>query len=184
MAKQANTLNQILVVLKNIEQTLVTIEDLPKTLEVIAHSAKEVLDADIVDLYQYVQARNEVILPPILVGKRKHPHIPKTQIYEDDVVMKAVRLGEPQYFSNTQGTDMLKEDFTVLRPDAPKHRFVVREGVVSSAIIPLIAAGETVGVMFINYRARRVFNEGRKNIIESFARLAAMAIHKARFIQL
>jgi GAF domain-containing protein len=179
---------QVVAKLKTVGQALVAIEDVSKTLDSvldeIAHSAQEGLDADIVDLYQYIQARNEFVLPPTLVGERWHPHVPKTRIYDDDVVMKAVKIGEPQYFYNAQATPMLTSDFEVPRDDAPDQRFVMREGVISSTIIPLKTAGETVGVMFVNYRTPQVFGAEQKDVIESFAAQAAVAIYNARLFQL
>jgi GAF domain-containing protein/anti-sigma regulatory factor (Ser/Thr protein kinase) len=181
--KRAETLEQILVVLRTIGQTLDAMEDLHQTLERIACSAQEVLGADIVDLYQYIPGRDEFILPPILVGERWHPLAPTTKIYDDDVVVKAVKLGKPQYFQGAQDTPFLTAGFEVPRDDAPDQRFVIREGVISSAIIPLMAAAETVGVMFVNYRTPQIFDSEQRNVIESFANLAAIAIRNARLFQ-
>ena len=181
---QAAMLNQVMAVLNRIGQTLVAIEDLPETLKEIARSAQEVLGADIVDLYEYVQERNEFVLPPILIGDRRDPFVPKIKIYDDDVVMEAVKLGEPQYFDNAQERALLTSKFKIPRADAPAQRFVIREGVVSSATVPLKAVAKTVGVMFVNYRTRQVFGPEQKNIIESFANLAAIAIHNARLLRL
>lgn len=173
--------------LKMVGQTLIAIEDPSKTLDSvldgIARSAQEVLDADIVDLYQYIQARNEFILPPVLVGERWDPFVPKTEIHDDDVVVKAVKMGEPQYFHDAQGTELLTGDFEVPRDDRPDERFVVREGVASSAMIPLKALAETVGVMFVNYRTPQFFGPEQKDVIETFAAQAAIAIHNARLFQ-
>ncbi|MCP4407635.1 MAG: GAF domain-containing protein [Gammaproteobacteria bacterium] len=169
--------------LKIVGQTLVAIEDLPKTLDQIVRSAQEILNADIVDLYQYTQARDEFDLPPILVGKRKYPDLVPTKIYEDDVLVRAVKLGEPQYSRDAQGVALLAEAFEVPRADLTSQRFVVREEVVSSATIPLLAAGGTVGVMFVNYRTPQLFGLEQRDIIESFAAQAALAIHNARLFQ-
>jgi GAF domain-containing protein len=179
---RANTIAK----LKTVGQALVAIEDpsetLDSVLEGIAHSAQEVLDADIVDLYQYVQDRNDFILPPTLVGERRHSHVPK-KIYNDDVVIGVIKIGEAQYFHDAQRTSLLIGDFEVRRDDAPDQRFVVREGVISSAMIPLKVAEETVGVMFVNYRTSQLFSPEQRDVIESFAAQAAVAIHNARLFQ-
>jgi transcriptional regulator with GAF, ATPase, and Fis domain len=100
--------------LKAVGQSLVAIEDPTQTLDGvlagIAHSAQEVLDADLVDVYQYIQARDEFVLPPTLVGERWDPFVPKSKIYDDDVVVKAVKMGAPQYFHDAQGTELLTGD--------------------------------------------------------------------------
>ncbi|GAB4537839.1 MAG: hypothetical protein Kow0063_25130 [Anaerolineae bacterium] len=174
--------------LKAVGQALVALEDpaqtLDSVLEGIVHSAQEVLGADIVDLYQYIQARNEFILPPTLVGERWHPHVPKVRIYDDDVVVRAVRIGKPEYFEDAQSMALLTGRYEVPREDAPEQRFVVREGIVSSAIVPLVAANETVGVLFVNYRTSQLFGTEQKDVIESFAAQAAIAIRNARLFQL
>jgi len=170
--------------LKMVGQSLVAIEDPAKSLddllEGIAHHALDVLDADMVDIYQYVQISDEYIMPPTLVGRRWFPEVPKTEIYEDDVIMTAIKIGEPQYFHDSQGTASLTGKYEVPREDAPDQQFVVREGIGSSAIIPLIAANETVGVMFVNYRNRQLFGPEQKDVIESFAAQAAIAVHNNR----
>ncbi len=173
--------------LKAVGQSLVAIEDPTQTLdgvlEGIAHSAQEVLDADIVDLYQYIQARNEFVLPPTLVGERWDPFVPKSKIYDDDVVVKAVKIGAPQYFHDAQGSELLTGDLELRYEGAPDQRFVVREGVTSSAMIPLKIMAETVGVMFVNYRTPQFFGPEQKDVVESFAAQAAIAIYNARLFQ-
>ncbi len=170
--------------LKTVGLTLVAIRDPDETLDSvldgIAHSAQDVLDADMVDLYQYVQARHEFVLPPVLVGERQYSQLIPRRIYDDDVVVRAVKMGEPQYFDDSQRTALLTEAFASPRGDAPTERFVIREGVVSSATIPLMAVGETVGVMFVNYRTSQLFGPEQKDVIESFAAQAAIAIHNSR----
>ena len=125
-------LNQVLAVLNKISQTLIATQDLSGVLKTIAQNARDVLSADIVDLYEYIQDNNEFVLPPILVGKRWHRHVLKVKIYEDDVVVKVVKVGKPKYFPDAQNTSQLTRKFAVLRDDAPDKRFVTAEGVISS----------------------------------------------------
>jgi GAF domain-containing protein len=173
-------LNQALAVLNKIGQTLISTQDLSVTLKKIVQNARDVLRADIVDLYEYIQNNNEFVLPPILVGKRRHRHVPKVKIYNDDVVMKVVKAGKPKYFPDAQTATLLTGKFNVKRDDAPDKRFVTREGVLSSVSIPLQAGRETVGVMFVNYRTKQPFDDDQRNLIESFSNLAAIAIYNAR----
>ena len=58
----------------------------------------------------------------------------------------------------------------------------MREGVVSSAALPLKVADEVLGVIFVSYRQRRDFEAESelKERIEEFARLGAVAINNAR----
>jgi GAF domain-containing protein len=153
---------------------------LRKVLRQIARSARSVLGADLVEVYQYIQAEDRYILPPILEGERQHPTVVKEKIFEDDIAVKVVEGGEPLYRPDAQGDRLLSGPFTVERPERPEKRFVVREGVLSSAAVPLKAAGETMGVMFINYRTWQDFTPDQRAIIELFANQAALAIYNAR----
>jgi GAF domain-containing protein len=172
--------------LKAIGQTLLAIEDPSKTLDSlldrITHAALEVLDADIVDLYQYIQTQDEVILPAIWAGKRLYPEIQKTRIYADDAVIKSIKTGTFQYCQDVQDTDYLTR--SIDRHESERdQRFVIRERIASSASIPLITAGETVGVLFVNYRTPQFFNQEQRDVIETFAAQAAIAIENARLFE-
>ncbi len=173
-------INQTLAVLNKIGKSLIDIQEPKKVLRQIAKDAKSILGADIVDLYEYHQAEKEFVLPPILVGERWDPTVTKDRIYDDDVVMQVMNSGQPQYFTDAQHTTVLIKAFEVSRKNVPDKRFVIREGIVSSVSLPLKTSEETVGVMFVNYRTRQAFDDEQKNLIESFANLAAIAIHNAR----
>ncbi len=181
--KQAESLNQVLVTLNTLARALVAIEDPRQTLEEIARSAQQVLGADIVDLYQYDQAHNEFILPPIQVGKRRHNDLVITKVYPDDVSARVVKLGTPHYFPKSQEADMLTGKFETPRVGGPNQRFVFREEIISSAVLPLAAADEIVGIMFVNYRDPQAFSQEQRHLIESFANLAAIAIYNARLLK-
>ncbi len=170
-------------VLNKLGRILISVQDSSKVLRQIAEHAKEILGADIIDLYEYDQAREHFTLPPILVGERWHPHVPKEKIYPDDVVVKVVKEGKPKYFRDAQGATLLTAKFEVAREDAPDKRFVLREGVVSSVSVPLKAGAETVGIMFVNYRTLQEFTDLQKNLVESFSNLAAIAIYNARLLE-
>ena len=153
---------------------------LRRVLRQVARSARSVLGADLVDVYQYVEAEDRYILPPVMEGKRLDRTVVKDEIFKDDVIVRIIEGGEPLYTPNAQTDSMLSGPFTVERPDQPDKRFVIREGVLSSAGIPLKAAGETVGAMFVNYRTSQAFTPDQRETIELFANQAAMAIYNAR----
>ncbi len=155
-------------------------QGLREVLRQVARSARSVLGADLVDVYQYVEADDRYIMPPILEGERRDPTVVKDEIFKDDVVVKVVEGGEPLYSPDTQTDTLLTGPFTVERPERPEKRFVVREGILSSAAVPLEAAGETVGAMFVNYRSRQPFTPEQRGAIELFANQAATAIYNAR----
>ncbi len=173
--------------LKAVGKAIVAIEDpfttLDSILKEIARSALEVLDADLVDLYQYIQSRDEFVLPPIQMGNRFHSRLIPTKITLDDVAVSAIKIGEPQYFHDVQEAPSLTGVYAAPREDKPDQRFVVREKVASSAIIPLVAAKETVGVMFVNYRTPQLLSQEQRDVIETFAAQAAVATFNARLFQ-
>jgi len=186
--RQAKGRAEALARLHEVGRTLVSVQPLPGTLpEVlkrIVENARVVLDADLVDLYQYIQEREQFLLPPVSTGQRWDPSIsiPK-KIYDDDVVVQVIKEEKPRYFLRSQEASLLTGDFKIPREDKPDQRFVFREGVLSSAVIPLRAGDETAGVMFVNYRGPQTFPPEQREIIELFAHQAATAIYNTRSFQ-
>jgi signal transduction histidine kinase len=157
-------------------------EELPRLLEEIAKDAERVLEADLVTLYQYHEQNDRFETPPTLSGKFNHPEWMIATIQHGDAPDRIVKTSETHY-SMIAGTDSIMRAGEVVPaggglPERPS--FVDREGVESSAGIPLIASQEIVGVMFVNYRSRHPFSEDEKHVIEIFAAYAALAIQGAR----
>jgi GAF domain-containing protein len=158
-------------------------EDLKDTLMRIAQSARQVLGADLIELYQYDQSRDWYDLPPIQVGELYDELVVKDKIHKDDVICKIVRGRRPIYTTEAQKSNLLTGPFTIKRDDAPEQRFVIRENIKSSASIPLMAGTEVVGVLFANYRISQIFSLEQTRLIELFASQAAIAIRNARLFQ-
>lgn len=156
--------------------------DLRETLNRIAQSAKQVLGADLIELYQYIQSRDWYDLPPIQAGEHQVKFVIKN-VYKDDVIWSIVRRKKPIYTPDAQQSQILTKPFTVKRSSGPKRRFVIREKVKSSAAVPLMAGEEVLGVLFVNYRTPRTFSQEQKRLIELFASQAAIAIRNARLFQ-
>jgi len=185
---QADILKKIHQIGRRILSAEFSTKGLKAALTQIAKSARNALGADLVDIYQYLdvedlEMRNRYVLPPVLAGQRRDPTIIKEEVYEDDVIVKVIKGCEPVYARDAQAQDLLTGPFTIPRPDRPESRFVLREGILSSAAIPLKTAGETVGVMFINYRTHQDFPAVQQEFIELFANQAAMAIYNARIYE-
>ncbi|MBM3150571.1 MAG: GAF domain-containing protein, partial [Chloroflexi bacterium] len=170
--QQASTRAEALKRLYDVGSALVSIPGTPGSLATvlkkIVHNARSVLSADLVELYQYVQNRNEYILPPIQVGKRYDPSVRQDKIYADDVVCTIIENRRPQYFPEAQMKPALTQPYTVVRPDAPPKRFAIREGIKSTAAVPLIVGTEVVGVLFANYRRLQSFPQTQREITELF----------------
>lgn len=176
--QQTSPYSEVLSVLNKIGQTLITAKHPLKALGQIAIDAKEILKADLVDLYEYNQATNKFVLPPILVGERRNLFIPKDEINDNDVVIQVIKTRKPQYYSDAQKTAILTGN--AIHDQGPEKRFVIREEIVSSASFPLLVDDEKVGVMFINYRTYQNFEDDQKYLMDAFANLAAMTIQRVR----
>jgi len=159
-------------------------ETLSTTLSEIAREAENVLDADIVTLYQYNQDEDSFTTPPTLSGDFRHPELMNGPIYPDDIPDRAVKAKQTLFTEHVQDEARLAPSKKKL-PTAEKTRpsFVHREGVLSSAGIPLQVGDETVGVMFVNYRIVHPFSDDDKFVIQTFAADAALAIQGARLVQ-
>ncbi len=160
--------------------TPITVRDILKD---IVETAKNVLGADLVVFYEFIQQRNDFVLPPIEAGEKFVQTVAKDKVYADDVVWTIVKSRKPAYILNSQGPGDLTKDFTVDRVDRPEERFVVREKVRSSSAIPLIVGTELVGILFANFRTPQTFLSSQRELIELFASQAAVAIHNKRLFE-
>jgi GAF domain-containing protein len=154
-------------------------KDLKSVLNLIAKDAQLVLGADLVDLYQYDQNKDDFILPPVQLGTRYEPFSIIDKILEDDIVREVIKTGS-LYATNAQEEKPLIQPSKFVRPKSPKQRFVVREKIQSMAGIPLAVGNEIVGVLFANYRSSQTFSRQQKELIELFAGQAAIAIYNSR----
>ncbi len=157
-------------------------DQLPRILDQIATDAELVLRADLITLYDYEQSTRTFGHPPRLRGRYEHPEYMHSPVHPNDVPDLVVRNGAPRYSEHADRDAMLGAGKVVRGAGAlPDRRsFVDRERVCSSAAVPLVAAGETVGVMFVNYRTRHPFTADEQHVIETFAAYAALAIQGAR----
>lgn len=185
--QQVSTRAEALKKLHEVGPTLVSIpgtsESLKTILRRIVQNAQGVLGADLVDLYLYIQRRDEYVIPPFQVGKRLDPSVRKDKIYADDVVCAIVEDRQPQYFPEAQLEPTLTQSYTVIRPDVPSKRFVIREEIKSTEAVPLIVGTEVVGILFANYRSPQTFPQQQRELIELFANQAAIAIRNTRLFE-
>ncbi|MCP4344800.1 MAG: GAF domain-containing protein [Desulfobacterales bacterium] len=157
-----------------------TSSDIRKLLEKIADISKQVLKADVIELYEYSSTHKEFKLPQITAGNKYAPPISKKEIYEDDTVFKLINRTEPLFTEDVQKESVFSENYAVIREDQPKERFVIREDIRSNAVIPLKTGFESVGLMFANYRTPQKFTNEQRELIILFADQAAMVIKNAQ----
>lgn len=152
-------------------------------LKQVAQSALEVLKADVVDFYEYRQETRQFVVPPVMSGKRYRPAAPKTEIREDDVIIQLARKNEACYILDVQTDEFFSHPFSPDRPETwPAERFAVREGIKSTAFVPLKAGSEIVGYMFVSYRTPQLFALEQRNLIELFASQAATAVNNSHLV--
>ncbi len=183
--QHTNTQSNALEKLQQASTKLISIsgleDDLRNVLKEIATNAQQILNAELVDLYEYIESRDTYRLPPIQVGERNEVAIPKDKVHKDDVIWKIVRSKTSLYEKESQKAAPLIAPFQ--RKNAPKERFVFREDIQSTAGIPLLLGGEVLGVLFANYKRPQTFSNRQRKLIELFASQAANVISNARRIR-
>jgi GAF domain-containing protein len=177
--KPSEAISKFNIFAKNLSKLSAGNTDLNNLLQEIANGAKDVLNADLVDLYQYQQSLDEYPLPITFAGKRNKPTV-KSKTPKEDFVSHIVESRRSWYVKNTLREPSLKKPLQ--RPDKPALRFVEREKILSMAAVPVKADNEIMGVLFVSYRTRQGFSKTQKDLIEQFASQAGSAIRIARFI--
>ena len=169
-----------------IAQAITSSQGIKPTLESIAKSAMEVLFADPVTLFQYDQAANRLLPPPMFAG-----HLLEESVYVETFVFSGrsfaeliVAAGESIYIEEDidQHPLMLKARENVIA-GMPESRFHKREKIKSLTAIVLRVEEEIVGLMFLNYRTPQQFSNTEQKMMETFASYAAIAIKNSRLIE-
>lgn len=178
--KRAEALGRLSSVSEKLIQLSEGRAELPGLLKQIAEGAREVLEADLVDLYQYEQNRNTYPMPVIEAGERYQPVL-KNKVYRTDIACKVVERGRPWYVDDAANEPELTMPHEA-RPEQVKERFVVREKIQSMATIPMKIGNEIVGILFVSYRQKQSFSKPQRELIELFAAQTAIAIRNARLL--
>lgn len=156
--------------------------DIDKILENIAGVARQILDADVLVIFEYDEKNNKVIAPPIVSGILNRPEFMNLPMGKSDAPYLFIQRENPHgyyYFAdNIAGDPVMK--LTMKPRDNIEVRFLEREGIKSSAVILLKAGGETVGVMFVNYRKKHPFDADEQKIFLNYASYIAIAIKNVR----
>ncbi|NEZ63001.1 GAF domain-containing protein [Leptolyngbyaceae cyanobacterium CCMR0082] len=148
-----------------VAQSFTHVEDPVELLPHIAWYSLNVLAADIVTIYEYIETEHRFLVPPAIAGRLKVKQTHK-DILRHNVPFKLIEHGENIYIPSFDKETMFFED----------SPFSKRQGIQSLAAILLKVRRETVGVMFINYRRPHWFSEDEVQIIETLASSAAIAI--------
>lgn len=178
--------------LESVAESLVSVSEKSELLRHIAWSTLNVLAADGVTVYVYIdggsiEPEKRFRTPPGIAGHLKTDQSMATEIEKYDapvlLVEWLVKRGEKCHYSEQAEKDHIFNNPNRKRLAGKGSPFVVREGIVCSAGILLQVSEETVGVMFINYRRHHLFSEEEKSIIDTLASLAAIAIKNRRSVE-
>jgi GAF domain-containing protein len=148
-------------------------------LDSVVERIREATKADIVTLYPYF---NNVELPfekrfaaPHTNGQLRDPTNISAEVREGDIVWLSLEKSEPIWAVDTHAL------FEMLAGSRSRRGiFETREEVLSTAVLTLCIEGESVGVLFINYRHRQLFKASQRNFICGLANFAAIAISNNR----
>jgi GAF domain-containing protein len=164
---------------------------LPWLLRHLAHSAVELLGADIVSIYEYDQERDE-FRQSIIDGALIHPR--RTDVDTRTSWLPRLMVARPHTMFEETREDLVRW-WTELRaaavpgaaaPLPSQPNFITRERINAAAALILEASQNTsanygvVGVMFFNFRKPQRFTESRRHLMRMFASVASIAIRNAR----
>lgn len=143
-----------------------------ESLQSVVRGAQEAVPCDAVVLYVYDQAADRLDYPPTMVGVDFPDRATRFAAVERDSIVYAMLRQPEAYLVETIAEDSPFRD----------TRFARDERIKSCAAIPLRLAGQTVGVMFVNYRAPHRFTSDELANIELLANQAAVAIRNAQLL--
>ena len=157
--------------LHSVVQSLVHQQEEKTLLRRIAWNALNILVADVVTIYEYIQAEKKFLIPPEIAGRLKVAQDMHHEIDPQNVPYKLVEHGVNVYPQDPQHEQIFAES-----------PFTEREKIKCAAGILLKVEEETVGIMFVNYRQPHDFSNDEKQIIETLASSAAIAIKNQRWM--
>lgn len=153
----------------------------PSALQAIVDNIKEATLADIVVLYPYKQTTKSLVSPPYIAGTLSDPAMHSTMHPRSPDDIAQLMLMKKEAIFAKESVQLYKQ----LRGDIPlveHQRFYQREGLSSTAAIPLLVEGKNVGVLFINFRQPQRF-DAKKLLIEGLAHAAAIVVKNTQIIE-
>ncbi|MEM7726113.1 MAG: GAF domain-containing protein [Cyanobacteria bacterium P01_A01_bin.45] len=161
-------------ILHSVVESLAETPEDGNLLSYIAWNTLNILGADIVTIFEYIESDREFIRQPAIVGRLKVKKEYK-EITEQHIPFRLVKRDE-----NIYAERILEESFF---NSSKESNFINDEKIKSTAGILLRVGQEVIGVLFINYRHHHVFSDNEKQIIDIFASSAAIAIKNQRWLK-
>jgi GAF domain-containing protein/DNA-binding LacI/PurR family transcriptional regulator len=146
-------------------------EDLQSTLDAIVKGTLDAFQCDAVTLNSYNPVTNELGYPPAMSGVKYPERVQssKGKVEINSILYEMLQRKEPYVV-----------DAVAQNADFKGRRFVEEEEIKSCVAIRLDAAGQKVGIMFVNYRSPHHFTGQEIADIKLFANQAAVAIRNAQ----
>lgn len=141
--------------------------ELDEVLKCVVEQARAALGATSAILYPY-DATKGILGMPVFEGTLKQP----------DLLDKPDKRGRALRRLRACNTAQFADDSSTHPIMAGE--FVTREGIASSAGLPLAVADQIMGYLFVNYVQPHHFTDDEKQFFTNLANHAALAIHSAR----
>jgi GAF domain-containing protein len=144
--------------------------DRDATLHAVAQGTLDAVGCDAVTLYGFNPSTQNLTYPPTMFGvqfpeKARQENAPPP----GSIIYKILQRDRPYIADNVRTDDLFRD-----------RRFARDEGIQSCVALPLQAAGQKVGVMFVNFRTPRQFRVEDLTSMELFANQAAVAIRNSQ----
>lgn len=161
-------------ILHSVVESLAETPEDGNLLNYIAWNTLNILGADIVTIFEYIESERKFVTQPEVAGRLKISREYK-EITEQHIPFRLVKRNENIYAKRT-----LEEPFF---HSFKESNFIKDEKIESTTGILLRVGQEVIGTLFINYRHHHVFSEQEKQIIDIFASSAAIAIKNQRWLE-
>ncbi len=172
-------------IVKSIAHRFLSQHELESTLDQIVKAAHEELKADVVLLYEHDPSTGKV-MGPVPAGTLYAPEQSNLSTVEPDSLVHRLLADSEVTRFHEDIRDI--PDASLFVPTEYHRRqaipiFAEREKIKSRAVICLQTDTGRIGILFLNFRSPRKFEEQDKQMFFSFAHLATLAIQKAQFHQ-
>lgn len=165
--------------LHDISRSLADEADHEYLLESIAGHSLNVLAADLVIIYEYDHGQQLFLSRPAVAGRRE---MALGEPGAHGVYTPPLRLiAKGAHYARR--TEELVNMYVDVGTEDVCRRFVEREQLSAGAAVPLWFGDDAVGIIFVNYRSDREFSKYERNIIETLASTAAVAIQYRRLLR-
>jgi GAF domain len=128
------------------------------SIRILLNFARSRLGADSAAFYQYYQRLDQLDLFPVIVGNVDHPSTFRTLGGIPADIRRVLSTRKIWYWIDASGEKNRDADY------------VIREGIASYVVAPLVVKDEVLGVLLINYRTSMKFSSSERQSIERVIR--------------